>query len=59
LNIEAIICGTVITLYMAGTTVQTAQTGGCALYVAPSLQYNAHSIADISPITAEILSAEY
>jgi hypothetical protein len=29
-------------LYMAGTTVTNAQTGGCALYLATSLHYNAH-----------------
>jgi hypothetical protein len=29
-------------LYMAGTTVHIIKTGGCALYFAPRLQYNAH-----------------
>jgi hypothetical protein len=42
LNIEAQICGAVNTLYIAGTTVHIAKTGESALYLAPSLQYNAH-----------------
>jgi hypothetical protein len=59
MNIEAWICGAVITLYMTGATVQIALTVGRALYLAPCLQYNAYWIVDISPISEQILSLEY
>jgi hypothetical protein len=44
---------------MSGTTVHLAQTGGCALYLAPSLQYNAHCIVQISRIAVQKRSVEY
>jgi hypothetical protein len=41
-----------------GTTVHIALTGGRVLYWAPSLQYNAHWIDEISPIAAQTSSLE-
>jgi hypothetical protein len=56
LHIEVWIGGDVNTLYMSGTTVRIASAGGWALYLAPYLQCNAHSIVEISPISARIRS---
>jgi hypothetical protein len=44
---------------MAGATFHIAKTGGCALYFAPSLQYNALRIVEIPSIAGELPSAEY
>jgi hypothetical protein len=59
LNIEAQIYGSVITLYNVGTTIHIAQTGFCALYTTPNLQYIAHPNVGISPIAAQVDSDEY
>jgi hypothetical protein len=44
---------------MTGPRVDIPQTELCALYLAADVGYNAHRIADISPIAAEIRSIEY
>jgi hypothetical protein len=59
LNIEAWIYGAVLTFYLAGTTVDIAYTGEHALYLAPSLQYNAHWLVYTYPTAKEVRSAEY
>jgi hypothetical protein len=59
MNIVAWLWGAVNTLCMVGTTVHIAYTGGCALYLAPSLQYNAHRNVGISPIAAQIRLLEF
>jgi hypothetical protein len=44
---------------MAGTTVHIALTGGCALYLTPNLQHNAHRNVGICPLATHIRSLEY
>ena len=59
MNILSWLCKTAITLDSSGTSVDIAQTGRWALYVARNVEYQPYRIVDISATATEIRAVEY